>query len=123
MTMIIAGYFIYQNFSSSLLTQNMVSPQQKPDETSAFQNQALDSDIIIDEKDKNCTFNTDCAVISIDCGDCGLDVVNKVNTKKYESKLNQVCENKYPEIACDVDYRDTHEIKCVDLRCKFVTKQ
>lgn len=105
-----------------------LSPQ-KPNEDSPFQGPTMGDDIIIDEQDKSCTSDTDCVVISTACGDCGLDVTNKNYIQKYKTKLDQFCKNKYPEypkrgyLACDVDYRPTHEIKCVDLRCKLVPKQ
>lgn len=79
--------------------------------------------ITINEKDRDCTSDTDCAVVSISCGDCDLDSVNKVYTTKYELKLEQICKDKYPKTECDVDYRDTHEIECVNLKCILVSKQ
>ena len=82
--------------------------------------ETIDKDIIIDEKDKTCTADIDCAVVSVRCGDCGLDTVNKSHIEKYKSELEHICRDH--KEACDTDYRSTHEIKCIDLKCKLVPR-
>jgi len=83
--------------------------------------QRYDNQIIINEKDKICILDEDCIVISNKCEDCGLDVINKVYVEKYKLELAQVCKDF--KLACDIDYRDTHEIKCVDKKCELVPKE
>jgi len=79
------------------------------------------NDITINEEDKACAVDTDCGVVSVRCGDCGLDVANKSYIKYYESELEQICGDY--KLACDLDYRATHEIKCVDLKCGLARKE
>lgn len=82
--------------------------------------ETIDKDIIIDEKDKTCTVDIDCAVVSVRCGDCGLDTVNRSHIEKYKSELEQICKDH--KEACDTDYRSTHEIRCIDLKCRLVPR-
>ena len=81
--------------------------------------------VLINEKDKECILDEDCEVISNKCGDCGVGAINKAYAEKYRLELAQICEDyekagkRFP--YCDFVY--TNGVKCVDSKCKLVSKE
>jgi hypothetical protein len=92
-----------------------------PIETEEIEQQK--GNISIDDRHKECNSDSDCSIVSIVCGDCGIDVVNKIHLEIYNTELESVCKDIFPKIVCDLDYREQSEIKCVKKICKFVPKK
>jgi hypothetical protein len=115
--MLVVGLIVYVYGTYSLsTTPGVVSIT--PSQAVFEEGQSL---ISVEEADRRCRLETDCAVVSLRCGDCGgFGAVNKAEISKYESELEQLCSEE--KLECDTDWRDTHDLKCIQSSCVLSAK-
>lgn len=79
-----------------------------------------ESSIKIVDEDRICASDEECVAVAVACGDCGYDAVNRAHKEKYEELLAEACVGF--DLACDSDYRETHEVRCPMGFCALVPK-
>ncbi len=79
------------------------------------------SGITIDEKDKYCQTDDDCAYISVSCCQGRGEPANKANLEKYNKILKTICDNfrKTNRLYCTPKDKPEH-LTCKNNKCESV---